>query len=202
MKVVTKEFEVYSYNELSEEAKQRVKEWYLTGQESFIFDDMIEDDLSCLFPHSSLKFQYSLGHYQDDGFNIYGEVDIRDILDYKEDGKNDYFTEKEKRTLLFYINECDCEILLPENGSHYSYCVCDRNDIDEDFIYILEDCGIRDIKVETIKKLQSAVENIFCALCYEYENDGYSYFYEVDGKTLEDYCNSNEYEFLEDGSLF
>lgn len=202
MKVVTKEYKVYSYNELSEEAKQRVKEWYLNGQESFIFDDIIENDLSCLFPHSSLKFQYSLGYNQGDGFNIYGEVDIRDVLNYKEDGKNDYFTEKEKRTLLFYVNACSCKILLPENGSHYSYCVCDRNDIDEDFIYTLEDRGMRDIKVETIKKLQSAVEKIFCNLCDRYENDGYSYFYEVDEETLEDYCNSNEHEFLEDGSLF
>lgn len=123
-------------------------------------------------------------------------------MNYKEDGENDYFTEKEKRTLLFYVNECGCEILLPENRSHCSYCVCDRNDIDEDFIYRLEDCTIRGVKVETIKKLQSAVEKIFCDLCDRYENDGYSYFYEIDEETLEDHCNSNEYEFLEDGSLF
>lgn len=37
MKVITKEFKVYSYNELSEEAKQKVKEWYLNGQESYIY---------------------------------------------------------------------------------------------------------------------------------------------------------------------
>lgn len=202
MKVVTKEFKVYSYNELSEEAKQKIKEWYLNDQESYIFDNMIEDDLSYLFPHSCLHFQYDLGYCQGDGFNIYGKVDIRDILNYKEDGENDYFTEKEKRTLLFYVDECGCDIVLPENRSHYSYCVCDRNDIDEDFIYRLKDCDIRGIEVETIKKLQSAVEKIFCKLCDRYENDGYSYFYEVDEETLEDHCTFNGYEFLEDGSLF
>lgn len=202
MKVITKEFKVYSYSELSEKAKKRVKEWYLSGQDSDIFDNTIESDLSYLFPHSSLKFQYSLGYCQGDGFNIYGKIDIRDVIDYAEDSENDYFTEKEKRTLLFYVNECGCDIVLPENGSRYNYCVCDENDIYDDFIYMLEDRGIRNIKAETIEKLQSAVEEIFCRLCYKYENEGYSYFYEVDDETLEEYCNDNEYEFLENGSLF
>lgn len=200
MKVITKEFKVYSYSELSEKAKKRVKEWYLSGQESDIFDNTIESDLSYLFPHSSLKFQYSLGYCQGDGFNIYGKIDIRDVIDYAEDGENDYFTEKEKRTLLFYVDKCGCDIVLPE--SRYNYCVCDRNDIDDDFIYRLEDCGIRHIKVEVIKKLQSAVEKIFCRLCDRYEDEGYRYFYEIDDETLEEYCNDNKYEFLEDGSLF
>lgn len=202
MKQIVKTYKIYTYNELNEEAKQKVKEWYLSGQESFIFDNMIEDDLGYLFPHSSLQFQYSLAYCQGDGFNIYGNVDIRDVINYKQDGENDYFTEKEKRTLLFYVNECDCEILLPENRSGYSYCVCDRNDILDDFTYTLENCDIRNIKHDVIKKLQKAIETIFCNLCGRYEKDGYDFFYEIDEKTLEEYCNDNDWYFLESGELF
>ena len=35
-----------------------------------------------LFPNSNLKVEYSLNYCQGDGLNIYGELNIKDILKY------------------------------------------------------------------------------------------------------------------------
>ena len=49
MKTVTREYEVYTFGELSESAKQRVREWYLQGQDAEIFSDICKEDLQYLF---------------------------------------------------------------------------------------------------------------------------------------------------------
>ena len=36
----------------------------------------------------------------------------------------------------------------------------------------------------------------------DYEKNGYAYFYEIDDKDLEELCEANDYEFLEDGTVF
>lgn len=207
MKTITKEFTVYSYDELDETAKEKVKRWYLDGQEAETFTEMCENDLVYLFPESTLEVQYSLSCCQGDGFNIYGKVNLQDIFNILENGSSPFnvkdfetFTEKEKRTLAFYYNYCDIE--LPENDTRYSYCVCEYINLFNDWEYELENQRFKNINKETIQKLENAIIYIFGNLCKIYEENGYNYFYEVDEKTLSEYCSENGIEFLEDGSIF
>ena len=63
----TREFNVYNFNELSKEAKERVRSWYLEWQSSelgYIFEDDCMERLKELFPDSDLKIQYSLNYCQ------------------------------------------------------------------------------------------------------------------------------------------
>ena len=51
----TREFNVYNFNELSKEAKERVRSWYLEWQSSelgYIFEDDCMERLKELFPDS------------------------------------------------------------------------------------------------------------------------------------------------------
>lgn len=197
MKQIIKTYEVYTFDELDEEAKEKVKEWYLNGQDPYLFTDFIMDDLKSLFPRSELKIQYDLCYCQGDGFNIYGYVNLIDVLEYKKD----YFTEKEKRTLKFYFCNYDCNIILDEN-KRYSYSICDKADIAEPIIDELEKWSVRDINKKLIYKLENAIKHIFTELCNRYEKEGYSYFYEIDDEILSEICNDNEYYFMKNGSFF
>ena len=210
MRIETVAYKVYKFNELSEEAKEKVKKWYLDGQESSVYTDMCKEDLNCLFGNNhDLEVEYSLGYCQGDGFNIYGKINAKDIFNCLEEHNGgtqleefeNVLTDKEKRTILCYQDECS-DIELPFNR-HYGYCMADYINIADDWEYDLEVYSeFRNINVETLKKFEQMVKDIFSKLCKAYEEQGYEFFYEVEEEVLEEHCEVNGYEFLVDGTLF
>lgn len=209
MRIETVEYNVYTYGELEANAKEKVREWYLQGQEPFVFTEDCEQDLENLFGENDLKVQYSLGYCQGDGFNIYGKINAKQIFDCLENHNGgtqlekfeNVLTEKEKKTILNYQSVCD-NIELPSNN-HYCYCIARYADIAEDWEYQLENyAGYNNINKEVLEKFESMVHEIFTTLCNSYEAQGYEYFYEIDEEDLEEWCEANEYEFLEDGTVF
>lgn len=204
--VITTTYNIYKFNELTEEAKEKVKEWYLNGQEAFIFTEDCKQDLYNLFGKNDLDVQYSLAYCQGDGFNIYGRISAEDIFNCLEKHNGgtqlaqfeDMLTEKEKKTILHYASECGA-IELPMNH-RYCYSLADYIDIADAWEYNLY--GFKNINVDTLKKFEKLVKGIFHTLCNAYEKWGYDYFYEISEEDLEDACNANEWEFLEDGTIF
>ena len=81
MRTATVEYKVYTFAELSESAKEKVRQWYLEGQEPYIFSEDCEMWLSERFRNSELKVQYSLGYCQGDGLNIYGTLNLYDMYE-------------------------------------------------------------------------------------------------------------------------
>lgn len=56
-----KEIKAYTFPELTGEAKEKAKEWYLNDEMlSWELTNNYESDLSCIFPNSDLKVQWSL----------------------------------------------------------------------------------------------------------------------------------------------
>lgn len=206
MRTVAINYDVYKYNELSQSAKEKVKEWYLNGQPEFIFTDDCKMDLENLFGKNNLDVQYSLASCQGDGFNIYGKIEAYQIFDCLEKHNGgtqlekfeNILTEKEKKTILHYAEECGA-IELPMNN-RYCYSLADYIDIADSWEYDLY--GYKNINVEVLKKFEELVRDIFGTLCRSYEKWGYEYFYEISDEDLEEMCEANEYEFLEDGTIF
>ena len=206
---VVKVYNVYKYNELSDEAKKRVKEWYLEDRPAEFFTDDCEQDLYNLFGENDLKVQYSLASCQGDGFNIYGKIKAKNIFECLEKHNGgtqleefeDMLTEKEKKTILHYAEECG-DIELPMNH-RYCYCIASHIDIKNEWYDTLSWYNDdEDINTETLEKFERMVQNIFITLCSDYEKQGYEYFYEISDEDLEETCEVNDYEFLEDGTLF
>lgn len=204
---VTTSYDVYSYDELSDKAKENVMRWYLDGQEPYIFSLDIKEDLNCLFGKNDLDVQFSLASCQGDGLNIYGEIDAESIFKCLEEHRGgtqlakfeDVLTDKEKRTILNYVNESGRKIKLPMNN-RYCYSLADYIEIAEDLKYDLY--YYKNLNVEALEKFEKLVRDIFHTLCNSYEEQGYEYFYEVDEEVLKDFCEANGYEFLEDGTIF
>lgn len=211
IETVTTEYKIYKYNELSDKAKKNVKEWYLESfHDADFFTEDCENDLYNLFGKNSLHVQYDLGYCQGDGFNIYGEINAENIFKCLENHNGgtqleqfeNVLTDKEKRTILHYAEECG-EIELSENN-RYAYSLADYIDIMDDWTFQLENySAYRDINKEVLKKFERLVRDIFSVLCESYEKIGYEWFYgEVSDEEVEECCEANEYEFLEDGSLY
>lgn len=212
MRTATVSYDVYKYNELSADAKEKVKQWYLDGQEPYIFTEDCKEDLRNLFGKNNLDIQYSLASCQGDGFNIYGEIDAESIfncLDNHNGGTQlkkfeDVLTAEEKKIILEYAEECGVIELLMNR--HYCYSLADYIDIVEEWAWRLkyaDDKDIyRNINEDVLKKFEELVRGIFSTLCKSYEKWGYEYFYEISEEDLEEMCEANEYEFLEDGTIF
>lgn len=211
MRTVTLTYNVYTYEELSEEAKQKVNQWYLDNPfRAQDFDEIYTDDLGNLFPNSKLQLQFSLSSCQGDGLNIYGKLAIPDVLKVITDKVNygntfekfwDYLTEHEKKTIEAYMHVCGRKVDLPKND-RYAYCVAYRIDFADDWIVDLEWQEYKNIQKDTIYKLEKLIADMFTELSRQYEEYGYKYFYEVDKEEVEAVCESNEWEFLEDGTFY
>ena len=114
-----REFNVYKFDELSQAAKEKVRDWYLEGQSdlSYIFTEDCMMRLSELFPNSDLEVQYSLDYCQGDGFNIYGEIRLDELLE----KIAEKFTEKELKFFKWAFSEYDTSYQMMYNN-HYCYC--------------------------------------------------------------------------------
>ena len=80
--------------------------------------------------------------------------------------------------------------------------LADYIDIVEEWVWRLEYADYTNINEEALKKFEELVRGIFSTLCRSYEKWGYEYFYEISDEDLEEACEANEWEFLEDGTIF
>lgn len=192
-----REFNVYKFEELSQAAKEKVRDWYIEGQEPEIFTESCMMRLSELFPNSDLKVQYSLNYCQGDGLNIYGTIRHDELLEKIAEN----FTEKEMKYLQWVVKEFGYECKMEENN-HYCYCICSRNDFTEDLAYDMENNWIRGIRYDVLEKFNKLAGQYLDNLCKEFEENGYDWFYEISDEDLQEHCEANDYEFLEDGKFY
>ena len=211
MEIITREYKVYNFSELSEDAKEKVKQWYLDDDfRPCEFENIYTEDLRYLFNNSDLKLQFSLSYCQGDGLNIYGELDLMDVFTAIRDTEHsgdlfeqykDLFSEHEQRTIEAYMEVCGREVELPYNR-HYCYCIDDRVDFADDWIESLEYCRYKNIQIDTIRKMEKLVGRMFENLSATYEKYGYDYFYNADDEVVNETCEANGWRFLEDGTFF
>ena len=211
MEIITREYKVYNFSELSEEAKDKVKQWYLDDDfRSYDFENIYTEDLRYLFNNSELKLQFSLSYCQGDGLNIYGKLDLMDVFTAIRDTKHsgdlfkqykDLFSKHEQKTIEAYMEVCGREVELPYNR-HYCYCIDDRVDFADDWIESLEYCRYKNIQIDTIIKMEKLVGRMFENLSATYEKYGYDYFYNADDEVVNETCEANGWRFLEDGTFF
>lgn len=199
MEIITRNYTVYDYSELSAEAKKVVKKWYIDDDiRTEIFSEDINYMLQEDFKNSNLEVQYSLSYSQGDGLNIYGDLWLSDILDKI---NFDNFSEKEKKFILWAVKEYAQKIKLPYNHP-YCYCIARQADFSGYIECDLENCRMRDINYIALEKFEAACIEYFENLCSEYEKAGYKYFYEPDETEICEACEANDWKFTADGKFF
>lgn len=211
MRTVTTTHNVCQYNELSDEAKQKVKEWYLNDPcRVQFFKDNVMNDLGYYFDneHHNMNVQFSLNYCQGDGVNIYGSISVNEVIDFLRNNKwfANSLSEDEMEIILLYSEDTD-GIGLPYNR-HYCYCMADNIEFAEEWKEQLEwaieegYAAVDSINVELINKFNDVVVDIFNCLCGQYETYGYEYLYEISDEEMQETCEANEWEFHEDGTIW
>ena len=198
MRTITTVVKIYTFDELSDNAKARVREQYLNSQDVESFTDGCKMYIDELLPNSNLDVQFSLNYCQGDGFNIYGEFSLIDLANVLEDK----FTEKEKRFLKWAFEETGINSYKMPMNRHYCYCTAYMHDFTEDLFDALDYDGMRDIRKDTLEKMTREARIYIENLCKSFENDGYKYFYEVSDDELKEWANDFEYEFTENGDIY
>lgn len=202
MRTATQEFEIYTYKDLNDKAKENVKRWLLDDdfrckEFAYFKDQCLAQD----FPNSSLSIHFSLSSCQGDGLNIEGTVKLYDVLP-----KLEGYSEKEIKTLEHYFEKTNNSFTFESNSRYaYSCKFLDARYIDNyvsDAVEELKCWQYRNINVELIKKFYSDMFEYFEKLDRKYEKDGYEYLYEMDEEEAEGICEANDYEFFEDGSVY
>ena len=197
MKILTKTIKAYTYNELSESAKEKVKQMILNDKthDQIFYDDIVYF-LSKTFKHSDLKVTYSLGSCQGDGLNIYGTLDLYDFIKLWDT------EDKAKRTIKFYCEFINEYKFFTNNRYCYSCKFLDKkyiSDAIDEHIEILEDNQIMNINTALITKFYNDMIDYFAKLDVQFAKDGYRWFYEIYDDEAQEECEANEYYFNESG---
>lgn len=213
----------YTYNQLSEEAKENAKYNYLN--DDFLNDDFydsVSDSLSGIFPTSDLKVEYSLSSSQGDGLNIYGQLSLKDALfvsTVSDEIKNKI--EMHYKDYLTYGNNGynrygGLHIDLSENGSRYTYSykfmdiknIEDYYDTFYDYCYDPYNYDNEEFDEYFDKLWESSIKPFLInvleymeSLDKRYEEVGYEYLYEISDEEMEELSDSNNWLYDEDGNL-
>lgn len=207
MREATIKVNVYNYEELCEKAKERVKTEYLQDcRTAYEFSEICEDELSVLFPHSSLRVEYSLSYSQGDGLNIYGVLCLEDALM----RVTFDLTDEEQYIITKLLDNNHYTYRMRQNG-WYSYCICDRHCYVEDLIpeseyekevmsALVKSDG--ETVMSALAKFNHVVRQNLVELCGTFEKMGYEFFYEVSDEDMCEICEANDWEFIADGEFF
>jgi len=198
MRTVAKTYTVYKFDELSMDAKETVRNDYVSGLSALsdIFTEGCVENLVELFPHSDLDVQYSLSSCQGDGLNIYGAIRLDEILS----KIRNEFTENELNFLDKIIQNNNTFNL--KQNERYCYCLCNQTDFSDelyDFLEVEDDPE----ELRILAKFSEKSGDFLTSVCKEMEKNGYEFFYpEITDADLSEWAEDNNYEFLENGQIF
>jgi hypothetical protein len=191
MKKLSKEISAYKYNELSETAKETVKQWHLTDESRTMF--FSEDVISTLnenFGLFNLKTYYSLSSCQGDGLCLYGKITHSEL----------FRNEKFKKIALKNIHYKQIEMIFNElEGIDF---------IHNGRYYYANSVNIESHDYDPTEKQTAVIDNIinnvkawYFSFCKEWEERGYDHFYEISDNEMDDFCAANDYLFTGDGKF-
>lgn len=201
-RTVTKSYDVYKYDELSDEAKEKVKELFLKwrGEDGSIFTEDCESAINDLFPNSDLNVQYSLSYSQGGGFNTYGKLRATDLINvdlekYPLNGTN-IKPLSDKNAIKDVCEKAGIFDITLDNNNHYCYSLADRIELDRTY----ED-ELSEDEIKLLDELEKFAQDVFGEINSKFEDNGYDYFYEMSEDEVREEADANDYEFTEDGEL-
>ena len=200
---VTKEYSVYNYCELSEDAKYRVKREYLElDRSSEDFEYMLKEDLDDRFETSPLSVNFDFSCSQGSGLNIEGSLEFSDILQIEEICNK--FTEKENRALYFYFEECYINPYKFYENMRYSYSCkdADRQYLASHILYELEENHVSNINADLVERVSDAILDYMEKLEKSFYEWGMEYFYEISDEDMEEISNEYGWKYLADGEVW
>jgi len=193
----TIETEAYTFDELSDDAKEKVIEKFRANEYEYLNLDYFAED--CIYQLEKLGFvnpqvQYSLGYSQGDGLSF--EADEYSKLE-------DFYIEelgKEKEKTAKLLSDNSTFICTGNKGN---YCYASTSDIDlyiENYTSeINTDCNnINEVAENVLHK----IEDLYIDICNNLEKQGYDEIeYRLSDECIIENIQCNDYEFTKEGKL-
>lgn len=199
MRKVVREYEVYSYQELEEEAKERARQTISQSIVEMNFDYLEEDLLTILeedydLKESNVDLHYSLSYCQGDGLSF----DCKDLLESK------YFKNKmyenlsigEKISLSKMLSKGELSLFTKRSGNHlYQYSLHSDVQAITNFYHWGKN------KEALVDKILHKLGKVYMEICSRLEKIGYER-YNVEEKEIEEYIDAYDIEFCKTGHIF
>jgi uncharacterized protein (DUF302 family) len=182
----TKQISIYDFDELGENAKQKVLNRFREGNNYYFLKDDLTEQLHETLKEKGIKIlkdfslRYSLGYSQGDGFSFVGDFEYKGV-----------------------------EFRITPNswGNHYQHknsVDIYRMDEDENF----EDSDgditeeIKVLKERKAEEIYKEFQQVFYNICDKLEKQGYSIIeYEDSDENIKENIKANEYKFRENGDI-
>lgn len=190
----TIEKKIYKFSELSEDAKQKVRDWYFGGINPSEFTELCKIYLKYDYGITTLDIAFSFNNSQGDGLCMYGKL-------YTHDMNKDLWKRFKKGLKGTQHKIADNEIAsIRFNKVDFRYSHANTVNIyvsvnEEGYVHEDKHRKIFDIIEENVKKW-------YFEVCAQYEDEGYKFFYEIEDDALSDICDANEWEFNENGNFY
>jgi hypothetical protein len=221
MKQVTKVYNVYSYEELSKEAQDKVKdklsEVITSDRFEWLKSDLEESLKACYDIDGDIG--YDLSHSQGDGLHFNSDdlmtKPFYDLMMKMVEDNNS--TVEDKATIkavvkVFYDHKSNIQVYAKHD--HYNrYAYASKRDIN---VEVLDEDAFKDLEdIEAVKDwhedgkafntavdiFTSVVTRAYLTICKDFEKIGYQ-LWKVSDEDIKELINCNGYEFNEDGSIF
>ena len=179
MKKITKEYNLYTYNELSKEAKEKALKKHIEDNDYYFLSDYLNERLHELLEENKIQdindtskpntkptqVLYSLSYCQGDGCCFEGN---------------------------FIWNGYN--VSIKHSGYYYHSKM-----VNISMFEIENDCRPEPVNSKDEKEF----EELYQSICEQLEKDGYSFIdYENSEESFIEMCDANEYTFLENGTMF
>ena len=214
MRTITKIFNIYNFDELSEKAKEKVVNTvreHLYTEHCNNVDDVIYE---CLYNYGvgGAEYNYSLSYSQGDGVCFYNinlfsytrliNKDNNIKLNKFEIETLTLLNEKEYKMFLQYLNE-GYNIKIVKNSSNY--CHSHTCALEEEYYYSDNEEEEKAIN-NLIYDLKKKMEYIYHNMCYEIERLAYNYIEYISDDEIKEDINYLQNDcglmFLQDGSYY
>lgn len=203
--------QLFTINELSEEAKKKAIETYKTKNQEWLFDQCDADMLSEwmgeqleLKGYRDMKVYFSLSYCQGDGMRFEGDLSEGDILYI---GKR-LLSEEDYKTLLDMTAKGYGVYGKIEGTTHHYYHyntmrVTIDSDVFEDYGLVEEYEDLHKAYTSVLEELEELIDQDTKEVSMELEKAGYEQIdYHYTDEYILDTLEANEIEFLEDGTLW
>lgn len=199
MRKVVREYDVYTYQELEEDAKERARKTISDSIVEMNFQYLEEDLLTIMeedydLKESNVNLHYSLGYCQGDGLSF----DCKDLLESKYFKNKMYegLTKNEKISLSKMISKGEFSIFTKRSGCHlYQYALHSDVQTITNFYHWGKN------KEDLVNKIQKKISIIYMAICKRLEKIGYQ-CYDVEEEDIERYVEDYDIEFTQCGNVF
>ena len=193
MKTITKEYQVYTYDELSEEAKEKVRNSFGIN-DSDIETDTLKDGFKYLieekYPYfEDTDFIWSLGNSQGDGLSFSSTLNLK------------LFIEKELPNLKHKKAMTELVFSVISRSNRGNYCYASESDIDFEYNYTNK-------SFDHLEKLFNdevlpVIQKKYMEVCSDLERKGYAaYDYLYSDENARENSEANDYTYLKNGEMF